>query len=144
MTQTANKSSGFTIVELIIVITVIGILSTIGLISYSGYRTRAAKTAVESTVQQVKLKMGEYYTDKNKYPLLKTDVTQYLNDVGATSAATEFSKTVNSTDIVYTPKAQDGTTTCTATTPVCAKYTITVAPAYWGGASGDPSISVTQ
>lgn len=145
MNYTQRLQRGFTITELIIVITVIGILATIGLISYSGYRVRAAKSSVESTAQQVKVKLGEYYTDNNGYPKTKADIVTYLNSINAQSTATAFNTTKNGVDMVYTPTTDTGTSCTTGTPPpACAKYTITIAPAYWGGASGDPAVSVTQ
>ncbi len=145
MKNRQQTKSGFTIVELIIVITVIGILATIGIMSYSGYRVRAEKSSVESTVQQVKLKLGEYYTDNNGYPKTKADIVTYLNSINAQTLATAFNTTKNSTDMTYAPTT-DAAGSCTTGSPVpaCTKYTITVAPAYWGGASGDASVSVSQ
>jgi prepilin-type N-terminal cleavage/methylation domain-containing protein len=140
-----QKKRGFTIVELMVVIAVIGILLSIVVISYSGYQTRAKKSAVNATIQQVKLKLGDYYTDNNSFPKTKADVVTYLNSVNASSVATDFNTTKNSTSIVYTPTASGGGS-CTTGSPVpaCVQYTITVAPAYWGGGSSDTAISVTQ
>lgn len=48
-----NISSGFTIVELLIVIVVIAILAAISLVTFTGIAERGAKSAVTSSLQQV-------------------------------------------------------------------------------------------
>lgn len=113
--------------------------------SYSGYRIQADKSSVESTVQQVKVKLGEYYTDNNGYPKTKADIITYLNSINAQTTATAFNTARNGAEMVYAPTSDSGGS-CTTGSPIpaCARYTITVAPAYWGGASGDASITVTQ
>lgn len=137
-----QSKSGFTIIELIVVISVIGILSTIGVLSYNGYRQRAAKTAAESTAQQVKLKLGEYFTDNNRYPINTTAVDAYLRLVKATSTADDF-KEMTDAGATYAPTADDGSNCVTgATPPPCAKYTITVPASYWNGT--DAAVSVSQ
>lgn len=133
------RKYGFTIVELVIVIAVIGILATIGMISYGSYRTRAAKSAVDSTTQQVKLKLGEYFTDNNNYPVDKTVLDTYLRSISATSLADSF-KNMTDNGATYAPTASDGSS-C-ASVP-CMKYTITVPATYWKGQSTDASIVVT-
>lgn len=138
VTQTANKR-GFTIVELIIIITVIGILASIGIISYSGYRQRAAKAAADSTVQQTKLKLGEYFTDNNKYPVNTAAVTTYLTSIGQTALSSDMSAVVaGGGTYVASPSGCDNS----ASNP-CTGYTITVPKAYWSGGSTDTDIVVT-
>lgn len=137
-----QSASGFTIIELIVVISVIGILATIGVLSYNSYRQRAAKTAAESTAQQVKLKLGEYFTDNNRYPIDAAAVDTYLRLVKATTTADDFDKMIDA-GATYAPTADDGSNCVTGgTPPPCAKYTITVPASYWNGT--DAAISVSQ
>lgn len=69
---------GFTIVELLIVIVIIGILATIGFVAFSGAQNKANKSKAESTVSQVKTKLGEYYAVNNTYPADKAAVSAFL------------------------------------------------------------------
>ena len=47
----AKEESGFTFIELLIVLVIIGILLAIAVPSYLGFKTRAEKTAAESNVR---------------------------------------------------------------------------------------------
>ena len=51
MKNNLNKKKGFTIIELLVVVAIIGILSTVGVVAYNGY-TKAAKR--NSTLAQFK------------------------------------------------------------------------------------------
>jgi prepilin-type N-terminal cleavage/methylation domain-containing protein len=68
-----RKNQGFTIVELLIVIVVIGILAAITIVSYTGISQRAVaaslRSDLENTVKQLKL----YQIDKGVYPTLIGD-----------------------------------------------------------------------
>ena len=46
-----NRSKGFTIVELLVVIVVIAILAAIAIVSYNGISNRAREVAIQSDVQ---------------------------------------------------------------------------------------------
>lgn len=59
---------GFTIVEIIIVITVIGILAGIGIVSYSGMQARARDTERKADVDSMAAALETYYEQFGKYP----------------------------------------------------------------------------
>ncbi|MBH1956027.1 prepilin-type N-terminal cleavage/methylation domain-containing protein [Candidatus Saccharibacteria bacterium] len=134
----SQKRSGFTIVELLIIIVVIGILATIGIVSYSGTQSRSKKATFQTTADQVKLKLGEYFTDNNRYPATKVDVATYLTNGGNGDLSTKFNYGVDFS-YVATPGGcvTTGSTRCTG-------YTITVLPATWGGRTSDPNIIVNN
>lgn len=62
------KQKGFTIVELLIVIVVIGILAAIVIVAYNGIQTQAHDTHRVSDVDQVKKFMELYYVKHGYYP----------------------------------------------------------------------------
>ncbi len=58
-TSATHPIRGFTIVELLIVIVVIGILATIAIIAYTGIQNRANDTAVQADVRNLAMKVRE-------------------------------------------------------------------------------------
>ena len=68
------KQTGFTIVELLIVIVVIAILATIGILAYSGIRDRANDSAVKSDLNMIARKLRLYAVNDGVYPTSGTDM----------------------------------------------------------------------
>lgn len=62
-----TTKSGFTIVELLVVIVVIGILVSISLILWPGYQQRARDSQRKSDVAQVSAALSAYVLQKNNY-----------------------------------------------------------------------------
>ena len=60
-------SSGFTLVELLVVVAIIGALAAIGVVSYNGYVSGAKRTAAINTMQQISLMQAEYYSIAGSY-----------------------------------------------------------------------------
>jgi general secretion pathway protein G len=63
-----KKQSGFTIVELLIVIVVIGILAAITIVAYNGIQSKARDTARITKVKDIAKAIELYYADNGKYP----------------------------------------------------------------------------
>lgn len=70
-----NRTSGFTIVELLIVIVVIGILAAIIIVAYNGVVGRANDTAVQSDLKNLSDKISLFSVDNSKYPSAQADLT---------------------------------------------------------------------
>lgn len=64
-----NKQTGFTIIELLVVIVVIGILAAIVLVAYSGIQQRAHNSAIVSGVDAYQKALLQYSVDNQAYPL---------------------------------------------------------------------------
>jgi len=62
------KQTGFTIVELLIVIVVIGILATITIVAYNGIQQRGRDAQRRSDISTIAKALELYYTDKGYYP----------------------------------------------------------------------------
>tara|TARA_B100000965_G_scaffold290701_1_gene248506 strand:+ start:816 stop:1271 length:456 start_codon:yes stop_codon:yes gene_type:complete len=62
-----TKSSGFSLVELLVVVAILGILSAIGTVSYQGYVKSSKRTAAQNIVQQIALAQTEEYTNSGSY-----------------------------------------------------------------------------
>lgn len=69
-----NDKSGFTIVELLIVIVVIGILAAITIVAYNGIQKRTYEATVQSDLANLakKLELVKLDTSDNLYPLILT------------------------------------------------------------------------
>jgi type II secretion system protein G len=74
-----RKSSGFTIVELLIVIVIIGILAAITIATYSGIQSRARDTQRKSDIAQLTKAIESYYAVNGDYPFYAGWCTQISN-----------------------------------------------------------------
>jgi prepilin-type N-terminal cleavage/methylation domain-containing protein len=63
------KHYGFTIVELLVVIVVIGILAAISIVSYSGVTQRAVASTIKSDLDGVTRQLDLFRVDNDTYPL---------------------------------------------------------------------------
>ena len=63
-----NKQSGFTIVELLIVIVVIGILAAIVIVAYNGIQNRANIASINSDLSQLDKAIKSYQAINGTYP----------------------------------------------------------------------------
>lgn len=61
-------TNGFTIVELLVVIVIIGILATVTIVSYSGITSRATIASLQSDLSNNSRKLSLYYTEHGFYP----------------------------------------------------------------------------
>ena len=60
-------SRGFTLIELLVVVALIGILSAIGVVSYSKYKTSAEKKQAEISLSSIYLAEQEYKSNNGSY-----------------------------------------------------------------------------
>jgi type IV pilus assembly protein PilA len=66
--KTAMGEQGFTLLELIIVVAVLGVLVAIALQQFSLYRSRATDAAMRSDLKNAALAMESYYGEFLDYP----------------------------------------------------------------------------
>ncbi|RYF28088.1 MAG: prepilin-type N-terminal cleavage/methylation domain-containing protein [Chloroflexi bacterium] len=82
--MTKNSGRGFTIVELLIVIVVIGILATIAVVSYNGIQDRAQAARTTSAVKAYETMLGLYSSfNKGEYPFLRPMYDRYAPNAEA-------------------------------------------------------------
>lgn len=62
------RRNGFTIVELLVVITVVAILAGIVIVSYGGIQERARDSERDSHITQIKVALDRYYAENSTYP----------------------------------------------------------------------------
>lgn len=59
---------GFTLIELMIVIAIIGILTSIGIVSFSSARAKANDAKRKEDLRQIQLALESYANDNGRYP----------------------------------------------------------------------------
>ena len=64
-----NKISGFTLVELLVVITILGILATIGLVAFASSQARGRDAERKSDLKQIATGLELFYSDYGIYPV---------------------------------------------------------------------------
>lgn len=87
------KSPGFTIVELLIVIVVIGILAAITIVAYNGVQNRARVSSVTSSLTQAAKRLAAFAVDGNGYPTTLASVS--INDSAGVSYQYSFNNSAN-------------------------------------------------
>ena len=89
-----QKKNGFTLIEIIIVFTLIGILVGLGLPQYRYATKRAREAVLKENLFQLRKLIDQYYADKEKYPAsLQTLVDEkYLRSI-PTDPMTDSSET---------------------------------------------------
>lgn len=70
MVSLHRKQSGFTIVELLIVIIVIGILATLVLVTFTGVQQKARNTQRQTDIKAVASHLETYNAEKSYYPMI--------------------------------------------------------------------------
>lgn len=72
------QSKGFSIVELMIVITIVGILSSLAIPAYTGYTRQADRAAAQSDVYELAQIMERGFTENRAYNAAGFDLTNTL------------------------------------------------------------------
>lgn len=63
-----TNQKGFTLIELMIVIAIIGILAAIAIPQFSSYRAKSFNTANVSDLRNAKTSLEAYYAENQEYP----------------------------------------------------------------------------
>jgi prepilin-type N-terminal cleavage/methylation domain-containing protein len=132
------NNRGFTIVELLIVIVVIGILALLVITTYSGIQAKARNSQRQTDIQSVQTQLEAFFSQNGYYPSLAdmnnttwltTNMKSLDQEALSDPSAPNNSKTlVNSDDpnkaygYVVTDSAG---ASCETTDTNCAKYTLT-------------------
>lgn len=97
--MSAHPNRGFTLVEMIIVVTMIAILASIAIPSYRNYVMRANRTVAKTSLVELQARQESYYVDRKRYATLLTSLA-YPADPAWVSATGEPDTSVQ-TDSVY-------------------------------------------
>ena len=73
-----HKQTGFTIVELLIVIVVIGVLAAITIVAFNGIQNRANDSTVQSDLRQNYMKIQNHYAINGSLPVSQAEINDAL------------------------------------------------------------------
>lgn len=76
-------SSGFTLMELLVVMAILGILITLGLTSYRSVQAKSRDARRKNDMRQIASALELYYNDYDRYP---TDTNNVINGCGLAGA----------------------------------------------------------
>lgn len=81
-----KKQSGFTLVELLVVVAIIGLLSTIVLVGFGDIRSEARDAAIKANMAQMRLAAEVEYNAENSYAAVEGN-TDFAAALAAAEAA---------------------------------------------------------
>lgn len=135
-----KKQTGFTIVELLIVIVVIGILAAITIVAYNGIQARANDARRDSEIKQLKTALAIYKSDTGLYPDACGSGSGCLADNLATALVPEYLKAIPKDPNPATPYSYVRATSSNdaygirvlyQAKPIC-KTGVNIVPNWWG------------
>ena len=141
MISLKKRNQGFTIVELLIVIVVIGILAALVITTYSGIQAKARNGKRSNDMQAVQTQVEAFYSQNGYYPSL-TDLNskvwraanmKSLDKIALVDPSTNCDPDVSTTCVAGTPAAKiyayavtdASNASCETTDTNCAQYTLT-------------------
>src|SRR5512146_461289 len=137
MISLKKRDQGFTIVELLIVIVVIGILALLVITTYSGIQAKARNSKRQTDVQSIQTQVEAFFSQNGYYPSLadmnnggwlgtnmkSLDVNALIDPSNPTQSKTLVaSPTAKSYAYAVTDSSGNS---CEADDTTCAKYTLT-------------------
>ena len=152
MISLKKRNQGFTIVELLIVIVVIGILALLVITTYSGIQQKARNSQRQSDLQALQTQLEAFYSQNGYYPTL-TDInteswrTTNMKNLDK-NAMIDPSNATQSATLVDGPAAKSYSYEVTdsagadCTGDACAKYTLTAT--YEGTVNGATTLVKTN
>jgi prepilin-type N-terminal cleavage/methylation domain-containing protein len=158
MISLKKRNQGFTIVELLIVIVVIGILALLVITTYSGIQAKARNAKRQTDIQSIQTQLEAFFSQNGYYPSL-TDmrgtgaggwVSTNMKSLDL-NALVDPSNPTQSNQLASAPAAKvysyqvtqsDGTSSCESDDTTCAKYTLTAT--YEGTVNGQSTYVKTN
>ena len=129
-----SMQKGFTLIELMIVVAIIGILAAVALPAYQDYTVRAKVTEVILAASAPKTAIAEWFQTKGSLPAtsaslgVETQVSKYVasvavaNTTAVITATAQGDTAINTSTITMTPAASGSVLNWTCGGTILAKY----------------------
>lgn len=104
-----RNEEGFTLIELMVVVLIIGVLVAIAIPSFLGFRSRAQDRAAQAELRNVLLAEKAYWTENGDYTTTESALRSYMPGIRI-DAKTSLSKLTSTTPVrvVVVGSAKDG------------------------------------
>lgn len=135
-----NKQQGFTIVELLIVIVVIGILAALVITTFTGIQKKARDTERTTDIKALHSQLEAYYANNGYYPDISNVTTTDLKGLDATALIAPQNGTTITAAAATTTKYQyvASPAGCTTAAGNCTSYVLSYI------LEADPATTVTK
>jgi len=104
----ANRNiKGFTLVEILMVVAIIGLLAAIAISQYTSYRASAIDSQMKSDLKNAAVAMDSYFAEKQSYPTTVTTIT--TAGFSPTAGVTLTINVISPNSFTLTASAPNGT-----------------------------------
>ena len=133
-----SKQQGFTLIELMIVIAIVGILAAVALPSYRSYVVRSARVAAQTELMELASLQEKIFLNSNSYAFSVTaayDGTA-TGGLGRTNGLTKDSR--------YTLALVNSCATQVASSAVAQTFVLAAVPVAGGPQAGDGNLCISE
>lgn len=117
------KTRGFTLIELLVTVSIIAVLSAIGLVVYSSVLKQGRDSKRQSDLRSIQSALEQYFADQFYYPSAITFNDEALSGGGKTYLNTIPSDPTSDPQYSYVPSTSSGSACDNSSTATfCTKY----------------------